>query len=213
MVLQKNTIFCTCYTFIKGEENDSYNGVLSIGKPMLNNLAVVFNSGDEPAEVNETGELCLAGNQLTSGYFNNAELNQKLFFTVNYQDKNTRFYRTGDLCKLGENGNINYVGRKDFQVKIQGFRIELSEVEFHANKAIDGGNALVALALKNATGNYEIAVAFESEEFKIDGVKEYLKFQIPTYMLPSKYFFINPFPLNVNGKIDRKALTEIILKQ
>jgi D-alanine--poly(phosphoribitol) ligase subunit 1 len=204
----EDTIFCTYYTFIRNTENDSYNGVLSIGKPMLNNLAVVFNDNNQPAAVNEIGELCLAGPQLTMGYFNNPELNRQQFFTISYEGKETRFYRTGDLCLLRENGNIDYAGRKDSQVKIQGFRIELSEVEYHTKKAVNGNMALVALALQNATGNNEIAVVFETKEFDVKTVKEYLKSKMPAYMVPTQYYFLNPFPLNVNGKIDRKAITK-----
>lgn len=203
----EDTIFCTYYTYNKKNKNDSHNGVLSIGKPMLNNLAVVFNDS-KPAKINETGELCLAGEQLTPGYFNNSKLNNEMFFNYEYNGSDTRFYRTGDLCVLNENGNIDYVGRKDSQVKIQGFRIELSEVEFHTKKAINGKVALVALAIKNAAGNNEIVVVFEAEEFNLDEVKKYLKSQLPSYMIPSRYHFKKPFPLNVNGKTDRKSLTK-----
>lgn len=204
----EDTIFCTCYTLKRNAENDSYNGILSIGKPMLNNLAVVFNEASEPAAVNETGELCLAGAQLTPGYFNNPRLNEEQFFTINHQGTETRFYRTGDLCIQRKNGNIDYVGRKDSQVKIQGFRIELSEVEFHAKKAIDGKTELVSVAIKNTAGNNEIAMVFESEEFDVEDLKAHLKSKMPSYMVPTQYYFLKPFPLNVNGKIDRKTITQ-----
>ena len=204
----ENTIFCTNYTFQRGSENDSHNGILSIGKPMLNNLAVVFNEENKPAAINEVGELCLAGSQLTPGYFKNKLLNDELFFTTNYNGTNIPFYRSGDLCLLKEDGNISYVGRKDFQVKIQGFRIELSEIEFYANKAIKKQYALVALAVKNQSDNYEIAVIFESKEFDVNPVKEFLKSVLPSYMVPTQYYHMQTFPLNVNGKIDRKAIAK-----
>ncbi len=206
----EDTIFCTYYTFNRNAENDSHNGVLSIGKPMLNNLTVVFNDANRSANVDETGELCLAGSQLTPGYFNNPRLNAEQFFTTNYNGTDTRFYRTGDLCIQRKNGNIDYVGRKDSQVKIQGFRIELSEVEFHAKKAINGQTVLVALAIQNQADNNEIAIVFESGEFEINGVKEYLKSKMPSYMVPTQYYFFKPFPLNANGKIDRKKIKELI---
>ncbi|MCJ7448008.1 MAG: amino acid adenylation domain-containing protein [Bacteroidales bacterium] len=208
----EDTIFCTYYTYQRAIMNETHNGILSIGEPMMNNLAVVFNENNEKADNNETGELCLAGAQLTPGYFNNPLLNQEMFFTTNYEGVSTRFYRTGDLCLLRENGNINYIGRKDFQVKIQGFRVELSEVEYYAKKAIKEKTVLAALAIENSAGNYEIAIVFESMEFDITGVKEYMKSKIPSYMVPTQYFFIKPFPLNNNGKIDRKMLKGMILK-
>ena len=204
----ENTIYCTNYTFQRDSENDAHHGVLSIGKPMLNNLTVVFNDENRPASVNETGELCLAGVQLTPGYFNNDQLNNKLFFTTTYNGNQTKFYRTGDLCLLKENGNISYVGRKDFQVKIQGFRIELSEIEFYAKKAITSKQTLIALAVKNDAKIYEIALIFESEEFEYSFVKEYISSKLPSYMIPTQYYFTKPFPLNVNGKIDRGAIVK-----
>lgn len=203
----EDTVFCTYYTFKRNEENDSHNGVLSIGKPMLNNLAVVFSDAGRPADVDETGELCLAGLQLTPGYFNNSRLNAEQFFTTNHTGGDTRFYRTGDLCIQRQNGNIDYAGRKDSQVKIQGFRIELSEVEFHAKKAINGQTALVALAVPNKAGNNEIAIVMESAKIDVDDLKNYMISKLPPYMVPTQYHFIKPFPLNMNGKIDKRALT------
>ena len=175
---------------------------------MLNNLTVVFNDENKPASVNETGELCLAGAQLTSGYFKNSQLNNELFFTISYKGNQTKFYRTGDLCLLKKDGNIAYVGRKDFQVKIQGFRIELSEIEFYAKKAITSKQTLIALAVKNDANNQEISLIFESEEFEYSFVREYISSKLPSYMVPTQYYFTKPFPLNVNGKIDRGAIAK-----
>ena len=207
----ENTIFCTCYRFHQGGENDACNGVLSIGKSMLNNLAVVFSEGDQPAAVSEIGELCLAGGQLTPGYLDNPQLNADMFFTVEYEGVHTRFYRTGDLCVLRENGNIDYVGRKDTQVKIQGFRIELSEVEFHVKNAIEEQSPVVALAIQNAAGNNEIGVVFEAKAFDTTALKEYLTNCMSSYMIPTQYYFVDSFPLNTNGKIDRKKLTATVV--
>lgn len=206
----ENTIFCTYYTYQRKSENDSHNGVLSIGKSMLNNLAIVFNDDNKEAAFNETGELCLAGAQLTPGYFNNPVLNQDLFFTANFKGVDTRFYRTGDLCLLRENGNIIYLGRKDFQIKVQGYRVELLEVEYFAKQAIKNQANLVALVIENSLGNNEIAILFESKEFDINSAIEYMKSKMPSYMIPTRYHFITPFPLNSNGKIDRKALNTLI---
>ena len=180
---------------------------------MLNNIAVVFSEANQQATVSELGELCLAGAQLTPGYLNNPLLNQDMFFTAEYEGVDTRFYRTGDLCLLRENGNIDYVGRKDSQVKIEGFRIELSEIEFHCKRGIEHQVSLVAIAIKNTSGNNEIAVVFESESFDFGNIQEYLRSKLPPYMIPKQFHFLNPFPLNVNGKIDRINLIKIINNQ
>ncbi|MDX9910069.1 MAG: hypothetical protein RBS23_11470, partial [Mariniphaga sp.] len=77
-------------------------------------------------------------------------------------------------------------------------------------KAINGQTVLVALAVQNQADNNEIALVFESGEFEINGVKEYLKSKMPSYMVPTQYYFFKPFPLNANGKIDRKKIKELI---
>lgn len=206
----ENTIFCTCYTFKREGGNSALNGIMSIGKPMLNNLAVVFNYNNKPAQNDEIGELCLGGSQLTSGYFKNSELNMDLFFSTEYHGILTRFYRTGDLCVNKVDGNLAYSGRKDFQVKIQGFRIELSEIEFYAKKITLYNYNVLALAIKNNLNNFEIALVFEAKEFDYSVLKENLSSALPSYMVPTQYYFIKSFPLNVNGKIDRNVLYNIL---
>lgn len=202
----EDTVFCTYYTFRRGVKNDSHNGVLSIGKSMLNNIAVVFDENNKVSDINQCGELCLAGAQLTPGYINNPQLNKERFFTTIYNGAEIKFYKTGDLCVLRENGNIDYIGRKDFQAKIQGYRVELSEVEYHVKKATNNIINLIALATENKTGNNEIALIFESDPFDTTFISEYLKAKVPAYMVPTKYFFVRPFPLNPNEKTDRKKL-------
>ena len=206
------TVFCTYYTYKRDYDNDTHHGVLSIGKPMLNNIVTIINENNQIAGINETGELCLAGVQLSTGYFNNSRLNEEMFSLRDFNGQSTRFYHTGDLCILRENGNMDYVGRKDFQVKIQGFRVELSEIEYHAKIAIQDSAVLIALAIENTAGNFEIALVFESDEFEITQAKEYMKSKMPSYMIPTQYYFIKNFPLNINGKIDRKKIKSLINK-
>jgi amino acid adenylation domain-containing protein len=208
----ENTIFCTSYAYQRAAVNESYNGIMSIGKAMHNNLAVVFNENCERAGLNEIGELCLAGAQLTPGYFKNPDLNKEMFFSTSYAGVKTRFYRTGDLCVLTDTEDINFIGRKDFQVKIQGFRVELSEVEYFARKAIKEKANLVALAIETSSGNSEIALVLESPEYDISEAREYMISKMPSYMVPTQYYFVKPLPLNNNGKIDRKMLKNIIMK-
>lgn len=206
----ENTIFCTCYTYDRVGSNEHYNGVLSIGKEMLNNTVLVFNDQNEVLNTNEIGELCLSGNQLTEGYFKNNRLNDELFFSKSIDGIERTFYRTGDLGLYTANGNINYSGRKDYQVKIQGFRIELSEIEFHARLAVSNELSLVALAIKNVAGNFEVALVLASEKINTEPLKKYIASKLPSYMVPTQYHFVKPFPLNNNGKIDRKQLLKTI---
>ena len=101
-----------------------------------------------------------------------------------------------------------YAGRKDTQVKIQGFRVELSEVEFQAKKALSDKTNTVAFTLENNQGIHEIFLVVESETVEDHALKEALKNTLPAYMLPKSIFALAEFPLNVNGKVDRKTIKE-----
>jgi len=166
----------------------------------------VFDETHTQTLTDEQGELCLAGAQLTAGYFNNAALNKEKFFTTHYKGKPTRFYKTGDLCIKNPDGAIDFIGRKDTQIKISGFRVELSEIEFHARKALDNKVNTVALALTNAFGNQEIVLFYETAEQATQPIFSYLQKTLPYYMIPKEIRFIPQFPLNINGKIDKKKL-------
>jgi amino acid adenylation domain-containing protein len=204
----ENTIFCTYYTYQRDGHNPHHNGILTIGKSMAHSVCTVMNDDDKPAAIEEIGELCLSGGQLTPGYLNNAELNETAFFQFQDGGKNTRYYRSGDLCRLSLDGNLMYAGRKDTQVKIQGFRVELSEVEFQAKKALSDKTNTVAFTHENNQGIHEIFLVIECEEFDQPSLKESLKNSLPAYMLPKNIFTLTEFPLNVNGKIDRKTIKQ-----
>ncbi len=124
------TIFCTHYLFKSGLNNKAQNGILSIGKPMNGTKIIIVDEENNPLSCGKTGELCLSGGQVTPGYLNDDEKNSYSFFNTEYDG---RFYKTGDLCIAGDDGDIMYIGRMDSQVKIHGYRVELSEVEFMLN--------------------------------------------------------------------------------
>lgn len=201
----ENTIFCTSYVYQRSGSNKEYNGILCIGKPMEGVDTIIVDDNNHPLPQGEKGELCLAGELLTPGYWKNEEKNKEAFFNIVYKGKSTRFYRTGDLCVEDQDGDIMYLGRIDFQTKIQGFRVELSEVEFHV-KAFLGKINAVAIAIINKIGNTEIGLAIESNEFDTNELVDYLKSKMPVYMIPTQIIFEKTFPLNVNGKTDRKEL-------
>jgi acyl-coenzyme A synthetase/AMP-(fatty) acid ligase len=101
-----------------------------------------------------------------------------------------------------------YAGRKDTQVKIQGFRVELSEVEFQAKKVLSEKTNAVAFTQENQQGIHEIFLVIECDTINQDSLKESLKSSLPAYMLPKSIFTLAEFPLNVNGKIDRKNIKQ-----
>jgi len=179
--------------------------MLSIGKPLDGTIAVISDESNNFLGRNKKGELCISGDQITKGYWNYQEKTNMSFFEMEFQGKSCRFYKTGDLCYIDDEGDIMYSGRLDFQVKIQGFRIELGEIEYHAREYTNGRN-VVAVAFENKSGSNEIALFFESEHDNSSGLLEYLKSKMPYYMVPSRLIHKNEFPLNSNGKIDRNIL-------
>ncbi|NOX45937.1 MAG: D-alanine--poly(phosphoribitol) ligase [Chlorobi bacterium] len=204
----EDTLFVTCYPLRRTGKNKSHNGILALGKTMSGSHIIVIDEDKNILPTGEKGELCLAGPQLTPGYWKNEERNKKVFFNAMYDGEQRRFYRTGDLCYFDEEGDIYFVGRIDFQAKIQGYRVELSEVEFHAQTVL-GKTNVVAIAYQTKIGSTELGLVIETEEFKTEGLIEQMKVKVDAYMVPSKIKFVNEFPLNKNGKIDRKELSRL----
>jgi D-alanine--poly(phosphoribitol) ligase subunit 1 len=203
----EDTIFCTHYTYNRNAENKTSNGLLSIGKAMQETYTIIVNENNEVVKPGEKGQLCLGGVQLTPGYWKNEEKNKEVFFYAGYNGTATRFYKTGDLCLSDAEGDIMYLGRIDSQIKVQGFRVELSEIEFFAKEYLKKTNA-VAIAFTNQIGNTEIGMVIESGEFDTKELIGYMKSKMPGYMIPTQVRFVNSFMLNTNGKIDRKPLKE-----
>lgn len=199
------TIYCTYYELTRGGENKTLNGIISIGKPMANVQGMILDENGNEVLRGEKGELCVAGDQVTCGYFNNPEKNQESFFMKEINGEWIRFYHTGDLCYEDEDGDIMYSGRLDHQAKIQGFRVEMGEIEFHAREFLAGPN-VVAIAFDNKLGLTEIAMFIESEEFDTKELIAYMRSKMPPYMLPAYFYFEPVFPLNGNAKIDKVVL-------
>lgn len=198
------TIFCLTYNCTSPIK--SYNEMVCIGRPMKNVEAIVVNENHLPVAQGEKGELCVTGAQVTPGYLNNPEKNAEAFFEYN----NTRYYRTGDVVYQDAEGDYMYCGRADYQVKVKGgFRVELNEIEAHARNhtQISG---VVAVAMANNIGIAQIYLYVEAYNGDTMQLAEYLKTQMPDYMLPEQIINIPTFPLNDNGKVDRKKLTAML---
>ena len=184
---------------------------MSIGRPLANVDVIIIDEAGNALPVSEKGELCVSGPQVTPGYWNNKEKNATSFFvkTINGQEK--RYYHTGDLCYWDCSGNIMYLGRIDQQAKIQGFRVELSEIEFHAREFFQNEKRVIALAFNNEQNLTEIALFVESDAIDSSELIGYLREKLPSYMIPSRYIFEPSFPLNSSDKVDRNRLKEMLL--
>lgn len=202
----ETTIYCTAYP-LKPQNNKALNGVLSIGKVMKHTEGMIVDENNNEVAMGEEGELCIAGSQLTPGYWKNEDKNASSFFLKDGK----RFYRTGDLCSKDAEGDMLYYGRKDFQVKIQGFRVELGEIEQLAREFMHGANA-IATVVKDDGGSDILGLCIEQDADTI-ALTEHLKAKLPAYMIPEIIAYVPQFPLNGNGKIDRKQLAKCCRRQ
>lgn len=218
------TIYCTYYKLTRGGKNLSLNGIISIGRPMANVQAIIIdeegNIIPEGSGAEHKGELCVAGDQVTPGYWKNEEKNASAFFEMEYTNHQSpitnhqltklRFYHTGDLCYWDESGNIMYSGRIDQQAKIQGFRVELGEIEFHAREYFNKEKRVMAIAFQNDKNLTEIALFIESAELDTKDLITYMRSKMPAYMIPTRIIFMENFPLNKSEKVDRNALKQLL---
>ncbi|MFK4344540.1 MULTISPECIES: non-ribosomal peptide synthase/polyketide synthase [unclassified Paenibacillus] len=176
-----------------------------IGKPYANVQVWMMDSASQVSPVGVPGELCIAGEGVARGYFNQPDLTAEKFIPHPYKP-GARIYRTGDLARWLPDGNIEYLGRIDHQVKIRGYRIELGEVEAQILKVPSVQEAVV-LALADATGSTQLCAYFVAEEgFAANVLREALASELPSYMIPTAFVQLAQMPLNPNGKLDRKAL-------
>jgi len=160
--------------------------------------------------VGEVGELCLAGVGLARGYLNNPELTKERFLE-HPAVPGERIYRTGDVARWLSDGNIEYLGREDHQVKIRGLRIELGEIE-NTIRTFPGIADCVVITKKYSESIiYLVAYLVCRPGLETDGLKNHLKKHLPEYMVPNHFERIDEIPLTSSGKADRKALPEPVL--
>lgn len=197
------TVDCTYYVVNREFEDDEY---IPIGKACHNMEVLVFNEKNQLVGVNEIGELCVRGSGVALGYYNNEAKTREVFVQNPlhnlYEDK---IYRTGDIVKYNERGEIEFVSRKDFQIKHMGHRIELGEIEVAVNSMADISNAVCIFdQVKDHIILYYTTVS--GQELDIINV---VKDKLPKYMFPNKLFHLAMMPYNMNGKIDRIELKKI----
>jgi putative pyridoxal-dependent aspartate 1-decarboxylase len=180
-----------------------------IGKPLANCRAYILDKYGNPTPVGIPGELHVAGAAVSRGYFNMPDLTREVFVPDPFaDDPDARMVKTGDRARFLHDGNIEYLGRLDDQVKIQGFRIEIAEVESALEK-IEHVQQAAVVARSDAEGN-KVLVAYivpETGEQDMSEVRRTLAQKLPEYMVPSLFEVIEAMPLTPSGKTDKKALT------
>lgn len=186
-----------------------FNGMVSIGRPFGDNRAMVCDPEGREVPDGNQGELCVAGPQVTPGYWNDPQKDRQAFFTAKADGTEQRFYRTGDLVIRDVEGDLIYCGRSDEQVQVQGFRVELSEIEVHARQFLAGANA-VAVARQESGKPVSIHLFVEGRPDRISELRDHLSGKLPYYMVPDGITGIGQFPQSAGGKIDRSALKKMI---
>jgi amino acid adenylation domain-containing protein len=189
----------------------SSTATIPLGRPIANTQTYILDAHGEPVPVGVVGELYIAGAGVTRGYLNQPERTAERFLPNRFVNQaGARMYRTGDLARYLPDGNIEFLGRADDQVKVRGFRIELGEIEAVLGAHPDIKQAVV-LARENPLGDKQLlayVVAHRDRPLSVPQVQAYLREQLPDYMVPSALMVLDKLPLTANGKIDRQALPQ-----
>jgi non-ribosomal peptide synthetase component F len=199
-------INCTIYDWnAPGGSKKEHLGTGSIGKAFGSNRTLVVDTEGREATAGKEGELLVAGDQVSPGYWQRPDLDRKAFLELG--PDGARYYRTGDLVVRDEEGDLLYLGRNDEQVQVRGYRVELGEIEMIAADFLKD-SAVVAFGRQGEAGDMEILLAVESAQGKDleDSLKKHLSGHLPPYMLPASILVLPEFPRLVSGKTDRRAL-------
>ncbi|MEZ2338354.1 amino acid adenylation domain-containing protein [Mucilaginibacter sp. RCC_168] len=180
-----------------------------IGKPILNRDIYITNGDLQLQPPGFVGEICISGAGLSCGYLNDDELTT-LKFCDNPFRHGTKLYKTGDLGRWHHTGNLEFIGRKDSQVKINGYRIEIREVESVLLRHQDVEDVLILI--RQGLGNEPEMIAFCKADILIGSgeLRDFMRTYLPTYMIPASFVCMKQFPYTVNGKINLLALTPSI---
>ncbi|HVS80634.1 MAG TPA: amino acid adenylation domain-containing protein [Pyrinomonadaceae bacterium] len=184
---------------------------VSIGRPILNTTVFVLDELRRPVPIGVPGELYIGGAGVARGYHNRPELTAEKFIPDPFsKDGNARLYRTGDLVRYGTDGNIEFLGRVDNQIKIRGFRVELEEIEQTLRSHPCVSDSVVVLHEDDSGDKRLVAYVVPTHESQPTAteLRNFLKAKLPSYMLPAALETIAALPLMPNGKIDRRALPE-----
>lgn len=198
----ETTIWSTIYRVQPGE------GPVPIGRSIENTQLYILDSHLQPVPIGVHGELCIGGNGLARGYWNQPELTAEKFIP-NPFEAGERLYKTGDRARFRPDGNIEFIGRIDNQVKIRGYRLELGEIEATLNQhpAVKD-SMLLARAFGSLTEHALVAYVVPNQQAapSISELRDHLKEKLPEYMIPSVFVMLDSLPLTPSGKVDRNAL-------
>ncbi|HEU0054705.1 MAG TPA: alpha/beta fold hydrolase, partial [Longimicrobium sp.] len=177
-----------------------------VGAPVANTQAYVLDDHLQPVPIGVVGELYLAGDGLSRGYANRPSMTAERFVPCPFGQPGSRMYRVMDRVRRRADGELEYLGRIDFQVKVRGYRIELGEIEARLAEH-PGVRAPVVLVREDAPGDRRLVAYYLADApVAVDALKAHLADRLPRYMVPAAYVWMETYPLTPNGKVDRRAL-------
>jgi acyl-CoA synthetase (AMP-forming)/AMP-acid ligase II len=188
-------------------------GLVPIGSPFDGQQVCAVSEDLAPVPSGESGELCLGGSQVTRGYLNDPEKTAGSFVRLKHTGDQI-WYRTGDLVRQDERGCLFYLGRRDFQVKVNGYRVELQEIDLVLREAARTELAIaIAWPVSDGSASGIIAILSGSDPAQDGQVIAACQARLPRYMVPNHIYHFPQIPLNVNGKIDRGKIAEMLANQ
>jgi acyl carrier protein len=186
---------------------DEVSSIVLIGRPIANTQIHILNGNLQPVPVGVTGELFIGGEGVARGYLNRPELTDEKFISDLFSNNsNARLYRTGDRARYREDGEIEFLGRVDQQIKLRGHRIEAGEIESVLRES-KGVRECVVVSREVTTGDLRLIAYIVAEaETEANDLRQFLQRKLPDFMVPAAFVFLDQLPLTPNRKIDRKAL-------
>lgn len=202
----ENTTFTCFYSIVSG---GNYGSLIPIGKPIDQTQVYVFDSLHHLLPMGAQGELCIGGFGLARGYQYLPNVTAEQFIPHPYSSKpGTRLYRSGDIARYCNDGNLEFLGRRDNQVKVRGYRVECGEIETVLMKHPTVQETIVVPRKDNFGNNRLVAYIVPEKGLnpKTSDLREFLNQTLPSYMVPTEYIILNVLPLTANGKVDRNKL-------
>ena len=211
--LTETTITSTVYQLPVNYQLNTTHSV-PIGRPIANTEIYILDQNLQPVPIGIPGELHIGGAGLARGYLNRKQLtNEKFISNPISSSKSSRLYKTGDLARYLPDGNIEFLGRIDYQVKIRGFRIELGEIEaVLAQHPLVKSSAVIVREIQPGNKQLVAYVVTEDHSNIQQDLRSFLKQNLPDYMLPAFFVRLAELPLTPTGKINRRALSALMLE-
>ncbi len=198
----ENTTFTCCYAM---DQRVEFSGSVPIGRPITGTRVFILDKNLQLSPTGFVGELYAGGDGLARGYHGSASLTAERFIPDPFSGRpGARLYRTGDLARYLADGNVEFIGRADEQVKVRGYRIELGEVETALGRA--PGVQQAAIVARDYGAGDKRLVAYVVGNVAVDHLQKTLRSALPDYMIPSAFVVLDQLPLTPNGKVDRRAL-------